>query len=273
MHEVFISYSTKDTRQTETVRDVLERNQIKCWMAPRDIPAGSDYYSEIPVAIKASKVFLLIVSRNALDSKYVIKELRTAVESGCVTIPFMIENIQLNNEFDFLLSGAQRHEAYRKKAEALENLIIRIRAITHPGVASAQIYETEPIQIPTVSAAPSYGEGQCPACGSYNVQQMLGKTGKHGILEYLSLLIPLVAGMLGGFVTLILAVIVTSILGFDNMTGLHLLLTLAGIVLFWIWGGKWGNEWIRRSRVRRHMSEHPYICEDCKKEFLVKREK
>ena len=32
MHDIFISYSTKDQLQAETVRDILEKNGIACWM-------------------------------------------------------------------------------------------------------------------------------------------------------------------------------------------------------------------------------------------------
>ena len=42
MKEVFISYSTVDAVQAETVRNVLEKNGLSCWMAPRDIPGGSN---------------------------------------------------------------------------------------------------------------------------------------------------------------------------------------------------------------------------------------
>ena len=34
MKEIFISYSTKDQVQADTVRNVLENNDIPCWMAP-----------------------------------------------------------------------------------------------------------------------------------------------------------------------------------------------------------------------------------------------
>ena len=65
MKEVFISYSTKDQIQAETVRDILEKNAIPCWMAPRDIPGGSNYTKEIPIAIRNCKVFVLILSEIA----------------------------------------------------------------------------------------------------------------------------------------------------------------------------------------------------------------
>ena len=82
MKEVFISYSSQDSTSAETVRDVLESNGLSCWMAPRDIPGGSDYTKEIPVAIRECTVFVLILSQHAQDSQWVLKELSSAVSAG-----------------------------------------------------------------------------------------------------------------------------------------------------------------------------------------------
>ena len=126
MKEVFISYSTVDLASAETVRNVLESNGLSCWMAPRDIPGGSNYTREIPIAIRNCKVFVLILSKNAQGSQWVLKELDSAVNCGKVILPFMLEDCILNDEFNFLLTGAQRYAAYQKKAEAMETLISRI---------------------------------------------------------------------------------------------------------------------------------------------------
>ena len=52
MHDVFISYSSKDQDVTEQIRQALETNGISCWIAPRNIPLGSSYAREIPAAIR-----------------------------------------------------------------------------------------------------------------------------------------------------------------------------------------------------------------------------
>ena len=133
MHDVFISYSTRDMTQAEMVRDVLEKNGIPCWMAPRDIPGGSNYAREIPVAIRSCQVFVLILSENAQASNWVIKELDSAVNCGKVILPFMLEDCPLSDEFNFLLTGAQRYDAYQRKTEAMKLLVSRIQAIIQAG--------------------------------------------------------------------------------------------------------------------------------------------
>jgi len=129
MHNVFISYSTRETGKAEAVRNILEKNGIVCWMAPRDIPAGSNYTEEIPAAIRGCQVFLLILSQNAQKSTWVPRELETAVNCGKVIIPFMVEDFQLNDEFNFLLGAKHRYAAYQNNAEIMKVLVERIRAI------------------------------------------------------------------------------------------------------------------------------------------------
>ena len=58
MHNVFISYSTKDTDIAESACNALESAGIKCWIAPRDEIGGKGYAGVIVEAIKNSKVWI-----------------------------------------------------------------------------------------------------------------------------------------------------------------------------------------------------------------------
>ena len=211
MKEVFISYSTVDMANAETVRNVLEKNGLSCWMAPRDIPGGSNYTKEIPIAIRNCKVFVLILSKNAQGSQWVLKELDSAVNYGKVILPFMLEDCILNDEFNFLLTGAQRYSAYQKKAEAMETLISRIRGILD--VPAAEAADTsEPVEsIPTEvvkTAKPAknaaktsnlvLGEAVCPACGSADVTHLPRKVKRSSFFERLTMLISLGLAIAGG---------------------------------------------------------------------------
>ena len=128
-HQVFISYSTKDTTQAEWVRKILENNGITCWIAPRNIPGGSNYAREIPPAIRECQVFVLMLSRNSESSIWVSKELDLAVNCRKVIIPMMLEDFIIGDEFNFLLTGAQRYAAYERKSEVMELLVKRVRSI------------------------------------------------------------------------------------------------------------------------------------------------
>ena len=42
-HDIFISYSTKDKYTADAICHVLEQNNLKCWIAPRNIASGKNY--------------------------------------------------------------------------------------------------------------------------------------------------------------------------------------------------------------------------------------
>lgn len=68
MGYVFISYSTKNQQQADSMKDLLNRNGISTWMASYDIPVGDDYMEEIPTAIKNSSCVILMLSNASQGS-------------------------------------------------------------------------------------------------------------------------------------------------------------------------------------------------------------
>lgn len=129
MSKVFISYSTKDLKDAQMVLQALESGGIPCWIAPRDIPGGSDYTSMIPAAIKNCQVMVLILSRNAENSNWVPLELTRAINNRKMIIPFVVEKYDIGDQFDFQLSIYQQYPAYENKQEALAQLVSRIRSL------------------------------------------------------------------------------------------------------------------------------------------------
>ena len=128
---VFISYSTRDNTVAQQVRQVLEKNGIRCWMAPESIPAGSDYGQEIPKAIDGCAVFLLLLSDASQKSNWVPKELGLAIGKGRKVIPFQIDDAEITDAFNFYLTNSQRISAYNRMTEAYAELIRQlIKALT-----------------------------------------------------------------------------------------------------------------------------------------------
>lgn len=127
--DVFISYKSEDWESANFVKSVLETNGITCWIAPNNIPGGSNYAAEIPKAIRECKVFVLILTKMAQLSKWVPRELDQAVNENKVIMPFMTENCILKDEFNFYLSNVQRYAAYENKACALKKMTEEIKAI------------------------------------------------------------------------------------------------------------------------------------------------
>ena len=259
MKEVFISYSTKDYASAETVRDVLETNGLSCWMAPRDIPGGSNYTKEIPIAIRGCSVFVLILSANAQSSHWVLKELDSAVNAGKVILPFMLEDCILNDEFNFLLTGAQRYAAYQKKAEALETLIRRVRGILNA--------PDEPVQISSqskaaVTHAPISGAA-CPSCGGTDLKAQSYRIKRHGAeLVSMFLLVPAFAFVLG----LITLLVFSLALPMDAFRFFGWAM-LASLAIGGFLGDLLSRSIVRRKRLRQRIDSNCYRCNRCRHIF------
>lgn len=273
MKEVFISYSSVDTVSAETVRNVLEKNGLSCWMAPRDIPGGSNYTKEIPGAIRNCKAFVLILSENAQNSHWVLKELDSAVNCGKVILPFMVEDCALNDEFNFLLTGAQRYAAYQKKAEALEVLIGRIRNILDTS-GSCAAEENVPQQEPVPEEKPAdkkepqqkkipavfFTEAVCPACGGADLKPLPRRIKRQGTKELATLLYIPLLGIACCFVATVLC---AMFLPYELLA----IFLLVGLIGGCIWGNAISRKVVRRSRIRNRIRSTCYRCKTCDKVF------
>lgn len=124
---IFISYSSHDYDTAQTIRKVLENNEIECWMAPESIPMGSDYACEIPDEIEKCSAFLLVLSASAQGSNWVPKELNLAITYNKPIIPFQIDDETLTKPFNFRLTNVQRIETFHNLEQAYDQLLGRIR--------------------------------------------------------------------------------------------------------------------------------------------------
>ena len=64
-HDIFISYSSKDRDTAFSICNMLENNNLLCWIAPRNVTGGKSYAREIIEAINKSTVVLFIFSDNS----------------------------------------------------------------------------------------------------------------------------------------------------------------------------------------------------------------
>ena len=98
-HDVFISYSTKDRDLAEIIRETLEDNAIKCWIAPRDIEPGKSYAKQIMSAVKDAKLHFCLFTENFQASKFTNNEQRISISAGycpICNIYFIMESTYQN---------------------------------------------------------------------------------------------------------------------------------------------------------------------------------
>lgn len=108
----FISYSTKDELDAETLKELLISKKQKVWMAPEGIPVGYDYACVIPAAVRLSSRFLVLLSRNSAESDWVRREIGQAVSKkkkldGILLKDFSIQDVMKYDHLSFLLENIQ----------------------------------------------------------------------------------------------------------------------------------------------------------------------
>ena len=140
-HDVFISYSSQDKEAAQAICHVLEQNEIRCWMAPRNIPPGSDYGDVIDEAIKACKAVVVLFSETAATSQWVKGELNIAFEEQKTIIPFRLDKTPLKGQNRVMLNKTHWIDAYPDYKTKFNDLV----------TAVAQTIGKEVILVPTTT--------------------------------------------------------------------------------------------------------------------------
>lgn len=117
-HEVFLSYRSEDKAAADRLCSVLESNDIQCWIAPRNIPIGTEWPAAIVEAIGACKVFVLVLSSNSKSEKQISREAELADKQGCQIITFRIEDVQPPPGLSYFLGNIQWLDAFGGQFDA-----------------------------------------------------------------------------------------------------------------------------------------------------------
>lgn len=105
IHKVFISYASKDTETAKAVCKMLEAEDIRCWIAPRDILPGEEYADAIIEALNNCQLFLVILSEESNSSPQVRREVERAVSKDLSILTFRIDNTILSKAMEYYLSN------------------------------------------------------------------------------------------------------------------------------------------------------------------------
>lgn len=126
---VFISYSSKDSTIVYKVKQILESSGIKCWMAPDSIQVGQDYTEVLVDAINNSSGIVFCVTQNSQTSKWVPKELDTAIKADKIIYPIHLDESLILSKINFRITDSQIIEAHGNFDECLSNLIRAINNV------------------------------------------------------------------------------------------------------------------------------------------------
>jgi hypothetical protein len=151
--DVFISHASKDKTIANAVCARLESAGIRCWIAPRDIVAGTSYGEAIIDAIHAAKVMVLVFSSSANASMQIPKEIERAVSNGVAILPFRIEDVAPGKSLDYFIGSVHWLDAMTPPMEKhLDDLAATVHTLL---AALSPVPIPPPIPPPPPVPAPS----------------------------------------------------------------------------------------------------------------------
>jgi hypothetical protein len=103
-HDVYVSHAAADRQVAGAICVALENAGITCWIAPRDVPAGSLFDDAIADAITSSRVVVLVFSEDTNRSEYVRREVALAAEAGAVVLPVRVANVTPSGAMRYYLA-------------------------------------------------------------------------------------------------------------------------------------------------------------------------
>lgn len=122
--EVFISHSSKNFKEAKKICDCLEKKNIECFIAPRDLTPGQIYGEEIVRGIDECNKFILIASKDAFESQHVLREVERAVNSNMKIYVYKIEDTEVPKSFEYFIMLSQWIDAsFTSKIDDLANII------------------------------------------------------------------------------------------------------------------------------------------------------
>lgn len=149
---VFISYSTVDEPYARRLANAFYLNHIPYWFAPKDIKGGEnfadriqnelskhktmDVYERLDEDIEhlispATELFLLLLSQNSMNSKWVKKELISAIDEDIPVLALQIDNTTITSGFAYLLKDIQIIKAYHLNKQSMECVLGEIADKIH----------------------------------------------------------------------------------------------------------------------------------------------
>lgn len=105
--DIFISYSRRDQEFVTRLASDLHAQVAGVWFDQATIQAGQKWHDEIMDGIRECKAFVLVLSPDAVESKYVREEVNKALELGKTIFPILYRPGTWTGEFAALVHEVQ----------------------------------------------------------------------------------------------------------------------------------------------------------------------
>jgi TIR domain len=150
--DVFISYKTEDKEVAERLCAALERENIACWIAPRDIPPGKAWAAAIVEGIQTSKSFVLLLSSHSSAAKQISREAELADTQNIPIVTFRIEDVQPPNDLLYFLGNLQWLDGFGGK---FDSSAVRLADVIRGNTTAPVAPKPQASRIESVPVAPA----------------------------------------------------------------------------------------------------------------------
>ena len=90
--KIFLSYASQDIESAKAIYLALRDQGHSVFFDRAELPAGDEYHNRIRAAVEKSRLFLFLISPNAVDAgSYTLTELDIADKAGKKILPVMLE--------------------------------------------------------------------------------------------------------------------------------------------------------------------------------------
>ena len=165
--QVFVSYATEDAKTASCVCALLEADGIQCWIAPRDVKAGTDYAAAIMDAIRNAQLVVLVFSTHSNASPYALREIERSVAYGRPVLALRIDRADPTSSLEYYLHHwIEAPEGVESKRTQIISAV-REQLARPPTAATSTGRGAVPAPRPPVSLQPSAGKAAAKARSWY----------------------------------------------------------------------------------------------------------
>lgn len=105
--DIFISYSRRDQEFVTRLASDLNTQVANVWFDQSTIQLGQKWHDEIMDGIRECKAFILVLSPDSMESKYVQEEVNKALELGKTIFPVIYRPAKWTGQFETLTREIQ----------------------------------------------------------------------------------------------------------------------------------------------------------------------
>jgi TolB-like protein len=153
---VFVSYASQDAAVAQRLCAALEAAGLPCWIAPRDVRPGESYAAAIVQAINSCRMMVLVLSRSAIESSHVLREVERASSKKRPVLSVRLDTITLPPDLEYFLSANQWLDASGDSVEKILPALVESVRDHHNGKSSRELLGAS-------AAGPRSGSGPVPS--------------------------------------------------------------------------------------------------------------